>query len=79
MQKALPIISQPAKGEVIYTLVWNEKEVISYVNDQEVKREKNALAGEAMHLLVRSYLPENKKVGGGQMDIDWIRIYTNIV
>ncbi|MBR5854751.1 MAG: hypothetical protein IKY87_03625 [Paludibacteraceae bacterium] len=76
VQKALPIISQPAKGEVIYTLVWNEKEVISYVNDQEVKREKNALAGEAMHLLVRSYLPENQKAGAGQLKIDWIRVFT---
>lgn len=77
-QHALPILSkQVAKGEMIYTLVWNEKEVVSYVNDQEVKREKNALAGEAMHLVVRSYLPENQKAGVGQLDIDWIRIYTN--
>ena len=77
-QKALSILTaQPVKGDAIYTIVWNEKEVVSYVNDQEVKREKNALAGEAMHLVVRSYLPENQKAGVGQLDIDWIRIYTN--
>ena len=74
--KALPIITQSAKGEVIYTLVWNEKEVVSYVNDQEVKREKNALAGEVLHLLFRSYLPVNQKAGAGALEIDWIRVYT---
>lgn len=77
-QHALPILSQPtAKDEIIYTLVWNEKELINYVNDQEVSRGKNPLAGEALHLLVRSYLPQNQKAGAAQLDIDWIRIYTN--
>ena len=77
-EKVLPILSkQVAKAYTIYTLVWNEKEVINYVNDQEVSRGKNALTGEALHLLVRSYLPENQKAGTAQLDIDWIRIYTN--
>ena len=77
-QKALPVLSnQPMKGDIIYTLVWNEKEVINYVNNMEVSRSQNPLAGEALHLLVRSYLPENQKAGAGQLDIDWIRIYTN--
>lgn len=62
--------------EAIYTLVWNEKEVINYVNNQEVSRSANPLAGESLHMLVRSYLPENQKAGTGQLDIDWIRIYT---
>ena len=74
-QKALSILpANKTEKEAIYTLVWNEKEVISYVNDQEVKREKNAMTGEAMHLLVRSYLPENIKATG-KIEIDWIRIY----
>lgn len=60
----------------IYTLVWNEKEAVNYVNDVEVARSKNPLAGEALHLLMRSYLPENVK-GTGKMEMDWIRIYTN--
>ena len=62
--------------EAIYTLVWNEKEVVNYVNNVEVSRTQNPLAGEALHLLVRSYLPQEQKGGAGQMDIDWIRIYT---
>ena len=77
-QKALPILSnQPMKGEYIYTLVWNDKEVVNYVNNMEVSRSQNPLPGEALHLLVRSYLPENQNAGAGQLDIDWIRIYTN--
>jgi hypothetical protein len=62
--------------EAIYTLVWNEQEVVNYVNNVEVSRTQNPLADKALHLLVRSYLPQEQKGGTGQMDIDWIRIYT---
>ena len=75
-KKALHLL--PADKQVkdaIYTLVWNEKEVINYVNNVEVSRSQNSLSGEALHLLMRSYLPENVKATG-KMDIDWIRIYT---
>ena len=75
-KKALHLL--PADKQVkdaIYTLVWNEKEVINYVNNVEVSRMSNPLAGEALHLLMRSYLPENVKATG-KMDIDWVRIYT---
>ena len=75
-KKALHLL--PADKQVkdaIYTLVWNEKEVINYVNNVEVSRSQNPLAGEALHLLMRSYLPENVKATG-KMDIDWVRIYT---
>ena len=34
-----------------------------------------SLAGEELHLLVRSYLPENQAVGTGSLDVDWVRIY----
>ena len=74
-KKALHLL--PADKQVkdaIYTLVWNEKEMINYVNNVEVARSQNPLAGEALHLLLRSYLPENVK-GTGKMDIDWVRIY----
>lgn len=75
-KKALHLL--PADKQVkdaIYTLVWNEKEVINYVNNVEVSRMSNPLAGEALHLLMRSYLPENVKATG-KMDIDWVRVYT---
>ena len=76
-KKSLHIL--PADKQVkdaIYTLVWNEKEAVNYVNDVEVARSKNPLAGEALHLMMRSYLPGNVK-GTGKMEIDWIRIYQN--
>ena len=76
-QKTLPILpANKIEKNAIYTIVWNEKEVINYVNDVEVARSKNPLSGEALHLLVRSYLPENQKPGTSQLAIDWIRIYT---
>ena len=75
-KKALNILSDQAmKGEVVYTIVWDEKEVVNYVNNVEVARSKNPLAGEDLHLLVRSYLPENQ-AGTGKIDIDWVRIYS---
>ena len=74
-KKSLHILptDKPLK-DAIYTLVWNEKEVVNYVNDVELARSKNPLAGEALHLVLRSYLPENMK-GTGKLEIDWIRIY----
>lgn len=75
-KKAMPILSEKAmKGYAIYTIVWNKKEVVNYVNNVEVARGKNPLAGEKLHLLVRSYLPENQKGSTGTLNIDWIRIY----
>jgi len=77
-QKALPILpAKLNKGYAIYTLVWNEKEVISYVNNVEVSRTKNPLAGEALHLLLRSYLPSTGKASNAELAIDWIRVYTH--
>ena len=77
-QHALAILpAQPLGEYAIYTLVWNEKEVVNYINNSEVARTKNPLPGEELHLIIRSYLPENQKAGKSQLDIDWIRIYTN--
>ena len=76
-QKALPILpANKTEKNAIYTIVWNDKEVINYVNNVEVARSKNPLSGEALHVLVRSYLPENQKASASQLAIDWIRIYT---
>ena len=76
---ALPVLHAESiiKGYVIYSLVWNEKELVSYVNNVEVARSKNSLAGEALHIVLRSYLPVDQKAGVGRMDIDWIRVYSN--
>lgn len=77
MQHTLPVLHEVAghKGYAIYTLVWNAKEVIAYVNDQEVARTKNTLSGEKMHILMRSYIPENQDATNATMNVDWIRVY----
>lgn len=67
---------QKVKGYIIYTLHWNEKEAVLYNNNKEVKRIANPFAGQAMHLLMRTCLPQNAKAGKACMAIDWIRIYT---
>lgn len=78
MQNVLPILhtASAMKGYAIYTLVWNETEVQCYVNDEQVARVKNTLAGEDMYILLRSYLPEKDKAGKGTMSVDWVRVYT---
>ena len=75
--KAISILPEKKqKGYVIYTIVWNEKDVITYTNNVEIARVTNPLAGSELHLVLRSYLPE-KQGGTGKLEIDWIRVYTN--
>ena len=77
MEKGLPVLhAAGVKGYAIYTLVWTDKEVVTYVNDQEVARVKNTWSTQDMYLYLRSYLPEKQKAGKGAMSIDWIRVYT---
>lgn len=77
MQHTLPIWMETShkKGYAIYTIVWDDKSVKLYVNNKEVASSKNTLAGESMHILLRSYLPENIKAGKGALSVDWIRVY----
>jgi hypothetical protein len=77
MEKVLPVLHDAGvKGYAIYTLVWTDKEVVTYLNDQEVARVKNTWSTQDMYLYLRSYLPEKQKAGKGAMSIDWIRVYT---
>jgi hypothetical protein len=78
MKHTLPIWIETShkKGYAIYTVVWDEKNVKLYLNNVEVATSKNTLAGEDMHILLRSYLPEKEKAGKGVMSVDWIRVYT---
>ena len=77
MEKVLPVLhAAGVKGYAIYTLVWTDKEVVTYVNDQEVARVKNTWSAEEMYLYMRSYLPENEKAGAGSLSVDWVRAYT---
>ena len=77
MEKVLPVLhAADVKGYAIYTLVWTDKEVVTYVNDQEVARVKNTWSAEDMYLYLRSYLPQNEKASAGSLSVDWVRVYT---
>lgn len=77
MESILPILHEAGvKGYAIYTLVWTDKEIVTYVNDKEVARVKNTNSMEEMYLYLRSYLPVKEKANKGAMSVDWIRIYT---
>jgi len=60
---------------MIYGLRMTDKELIWYVNGQEVNREVNFLKGQKVYPAIAAYLPEGAKPGIGQIDIDWIRVY----
>ena len=77
MESILPVLHEAGvKGYAIYTLVWTDKEIVTYVNDQEVARVKNTNSMEEMYLYLRSYLPQNEKASAGSLSVDWVRVYT---
>ena len=77
MESVLPVLHETSvKGYAIYTLVWSDKEIVTYVNDQELVRVKNTNPVAEMYLYLLSYLPEKDKASKGALNVDWVRIYT---
>lgn len=64
-----------ASSFYIYTLAWNQKELIWYVNDVEVYRTSANMPNEAMYLAFNSFIAENQKGAQGQLEVDWVRVY----
>ncbi len=62
---------------LIYTLIWNDKELIWKINNYEVFRTKNHIPKKEMYLGLNSFIPEKQKAGEGLFEVDWIRIYAN--
>ena len=60
----------------IYTLIWNEKELIWYINDLEVFRTSIFMTQEAMYPMVNSFIAEGKKAGEADFEIDYIKVYS---
>ena len=60
----------------IYTLIWDEKELIWYINDLEVFRTSNFMPQEAMYPMVNSFIAEEKKAGEADFEIDYIKVYS---
>lgn len=62
----------------IYTLVWSEKELIWMINNLEVYRTASNIPKEEMYLAFNSFITEKQHGSAGSLDIDWVRVYTNI-
>jgi len=62
---------------VVYTLVWNKNELVWYVNNMEVARTKNTLPNEPMHITMRSFIPKGKRGGTGDLEVEWIKVFTD--
>ncbi len=58
----------------IYTLVWNEKEMVWYINNLEVMRTTD-VPSEDMYPLFNSYIAEGKTPGAGSMDVDFVDVF----
>ena len=52
-------------------------EIVWYVNNQEVLRLPNTLAGASLYPAVAEYLPQGVTAGTGKVEIDWLRVYNN--
>jgi beta-glucanase (GH16 family) len=62
---------------LIYTLIWNKKELIWMINDLEVYRTSSNVPNEEMFLSFNSFISENQRGSAGSIEVDWVRVYTN--
>ena len=59
----------------VYSLEWNEKEIIWYINDLEIFRTSNFMPQEDMYPMINSFIAEGKKAGEADFEIDYIKVY----
>lgn len=60
----------------IYTLAWNAKELIWYINDVEVFRTSANMPNEPLYLGLNSFISEAQHGSQGALMVDWIRVYS---
>ena len=60
----------------IYSLVWNDQELVWYINNMEVFRTSEGLPTEAVYPMINSFIAEHQKGGEGKMEIDWIEVFS---
>ena len=60
---------------LIYTLTWNNKELIWKINNFEIFRTTNGIPSNEMYLGVNSYLPDTERGGEGSLEIDWVKVF----
>jgi len=66
-----------ARQYFIYTLIWTETELIWKINDLEVYRTASNIPAESMYLSFNSFISKNQKGSAGNLEVDWVRVYTN--
>jgi len=61
----------------IYSLIWTEKELIWMVNNFEVYRTVSNIPNEALYLAFNSFISAKQKGSAGNLEVDWVRVYSN--
>lgn len=66
--------------DIIYTVVWNENEIVWLVNNLEVYRTLNLIPkGEKLYLHLYSFMFKGLEWNTpGELDVDWIRVYKKL-
>jgi len=59
----------------IYSLIWNEKELIWKINNLEVYRTASNVPVESMYLAFNSFITEKQRGTTGSLEVDWVRVY----
>jgi hypothetical protein len=60
----------------VYTLFWNEKELIWKINNLEVYRTSANVPKEEMYLAINSFISAKQNGATGSFEVDWIRVYS---
>ncbi len=63
--------------EFIYSLVWENRELVWYINNKEVGRmyDTEVPQNEDLFLVLTSFLPKEEKAKTGYMQVSWIRAF----
>ncbi len=61
----------------VFSVCISGSEIVWYVNNQEVLRTANTLAGASLYPAVAEYIPEGVTTGTGKVEIDWLHVYDN--
>lgn len=62
-----------AKKYYIYSLRWNERELIWYVNNVEVYRTSYNMPKEPLYFAISSFIDEQQKAQEGTLNVAWVR------
>lgn len=59
----------------IYSMKWDEREIIWYVNNMEVYRTSYNLPKEKLYLALSSFIDEQQRAMEGTLNVAWIRVF----